>query len=466
MFVTLLGAAKEVTGSCYLVETDSATVLVDCGLFQGPPRLEKLNKIPRALLTRHIDAVVLTHAHLDHCGRLPMLCKSGYNGPIYATKGTIDLASLILKDAAHIQEDDCERENRKRKNLGVEKSRPLFTQKDVEKVSQQFRELDYEHWMELASDIRIRLVEAGHIMGSSCVDMLVGQNGGRRRLVFSGDLGQWDMPIVRDPARLDTADLIFVESTYGNRDHRSLQDTICEFQQLILSAVEQKGKILIPTFAVGRTQQLLYHLSELMRSKTVKPFPIYLDSPMAIEATRLYKSHRELMDNEAQQLFNQHPGLLDNVFGLKTCATSEESKALNDVPGPCLIMAGAGMCDAGRILHHFRQNLPLKNTIVLIVGFQSKGSLGRNLIDGHKKVKIFGDTVPVNATVKTLGGFSAHAGQKDLLRWLEPMTRHNKHPRIIITHGEHNVMNEFAQEIKARFSITPEIPGLGERIIC
>jgi metallo-beta-lactamase family protein len=466
MHVTLLGAAKEVTGSCYLVETDSATVLVDCGLFQGPPRLEKLNKIPRALMSKHIDAVVLTHAHLDHCGRLPMLCNSGYRGPIYATRGTIDLASLILKDAARIQEDDCERENRKRKNLSVDKVRPLFTHKDVEKVALQFRELNYEHWLDVADGVKIRLVEAGHIMGSSCVDMLLGQNGGRRRLVFSGDLGQWDMPILRDPAKLETADLIFVESTYGNRDHRSLEDTIDEFQQLILSAVQDKGKILIPTFAVGRTQQLLFHLSEMVRAKKLESFPIYLDSPMAIEATRLYKSHPELMDKEAQQLFKEHPGLLDQLFGLKTCQTSDESKALNAVPGPCLIMAGAGMCDAGRILHHFRQNLPLRETVVIIVGYQSKGSLGRNLIEGYERVKIFGETVTVRATVKSLGGFSAHAGQKDLLRWLEPMTRHNRYPRIILTHGEPNVMNEFAREIESRFEITPELPALGERITC
>ncbi|MBX9568875.1 MAG: MBL fold metallo-hydrolase [Candidatus Obscuribacterales bacterium] len=466
MFVTLYGAAKEVTGSCYLVETNSATVLVDCGLFQGPPRLERLNRIPKSFASKHFDAVVLTHAHLDHCGRLPLLCNSGYRGPIYATKGTIDLATLILEDAAKIQEDDCKRANKKRKLAGIQALRPLFTIKDVQRVQGQFRELDYEHWLDIAPGMRIRLVEAGHILGSASVDMMINQNGGRRRLVFSGDLGQWNMPIVRDPATLDSADIIFVESTYGNREHRSLQNTILEFQELIRCAVEKNGKILIPTFAVGRTQQLLYHLSEMFRNEVIDPFPIYLDSPMAIEATRLYKSHPELMDKETRELFEQNSGLLDRTFGLRTCTTSDQSKALNAVPGPCLIMAGAGMCDAGRILHHFRQNLPLAETVVIIVGYQSKGSLGRNLIEGANSVKIFGEAIPVRATIKSLGGFSAHAGRSDLLRWLEPMTRHKQHPRIIVTHGEHNVMNAFAQDIQATFGIQAEIPGMGELIQC
>lgn len=464
--ITLLGAAQEVTGSCYLVESDDTTLLVDCGLFQGSPKLERLNKVPKILQKKHIDAVVLTHAHLDHCGRLPLLCTSGYRGPIYATKGTIQLAELILKDAAKIQEYDCERENRKRHLTGADKIKPLFTIKEVDYVLEQFKQLDYYAWHQISSDLRIRLVEAGHIIGSASVDMIVGQNGGRRHLIFSGDLGQWNAPIVRDPAFLENADLVFIESTYGSRNHRTLDDTLLEFQQLICAAARKNGKILIPTFAVGRTQQLLFHLSAMFRENSIPHFPVYLDSPMAISATELYKKNKDVMDDETKGLLKRFNGLLDTSFGLKTCVTPEESKALNSVPGPCLILAGSGMCDAGRILHHFRQNLPNEETVVIIVGYQTKGSIGRRLIEGTRSIRLFGETIPVKATIKSLGGFSAHAGQNDLLRWLEPMTRHNKHPRVIITHGEHSSMNVLASEIRSRFMIGTEIPALGDCIVC
>ncbi len=277
MFVTLHGAAGEVTGSCYLVETGNARVLVDCGMFQGSRRLKELNYIPPSVEPDKIDAVVLTHGHLDHCGRLPLLVKGGYGGKIYGTTGTLDIARLILRDAAKIQEDDAERESRKKAKAGQPPVRPLFTLEDAEQVFELFEPLAYNTWIEIASAVKIELVEAGHILGSSSVIMVADQNGSRRRLVFSGDLGQWDMPINRDPALLDRSDAVFMECTYGDRKHLPYDETIKEMTSLIKRTIAKKGKILVPTFAVGRTQQLLFHFYQLIKQGEIPSVPIYLD---------------------------------------------------------------------------------------------------------------------------------------------------------------------------------------------
>lgn len=459
MQVTLFGAAGNVTGSCYCIETSSAKMLVDCGMFQGSQKIERMNKIPRYLISKPVDLVVLTHAHLDHCGRLPLLVKTGFTGPIYATAATIDIAQLILRDAAKIQEQDAERANRLYHRAKWQRIEPLFTAKDADAVHRLMRPLQYNHWLDIAPGVKIQLVEAGHILGSASVQMVVNQNGGRRNLVFSGDLGGWNAPIMRDPARLDYADYVFIESTYGDRDHRNLAATLEELEQLIQKAVDNKGKILVPTFAVGRAQQILYHMAAIFRKHNIKPFPIYLDSPMAIAATELYRKHQNLMDEEARDLHSSGQ-LQADLSTVIPCITADESRALNTVEGPCLILAGAGMCNAGRILHHLRHNLANPTTIVLIVGYQAKGSVGRLLVDGASYVKIMGETVPVRATVAGLGGFSAHAGQTDLLRWLEPMARHS--PRVIIMHGEDHPRNLLANKIQERFNIRCELPKHGE----
>lgn len=459
--ITLFGAAREVTGSCYLIETESARVLVDCGMFQGSKRLELLNRIPTALKKQKIDCVILSHGHLDHCGRLPLLCAEGFIGPIYATAASKDIAELILFDAAKIQRDDIERENRKRKRVGLEPLKALFTQKDVERVCRQFRLLDYDQWKEICPGVKVKLVEAGHILGSSSIQLNIYNKHESRTLIFSGDLGQWDAPIMKDPAQIDDADMVFLESTYGNREHRSIAETVEEFEELIKTAVKNKGKILIPTFAVGRTQQVLYHLGKMFRSGAIPRFPVYLDSPMAIAATDLYAKHRILMDEEAQGLAKSGQAI-GNISDLKLCITPDESRALNSVSGPCIILAGAGMCNAGRILHHFRHNLELPDTVVIIVGYQTRGSLGRQLIEGAQRVKIFGETIHVNATVKSLGGFSAHGGQSDLLRWLAPMAKNGA--RIVLTHGEAHSITEFSQKIRSEFGLSPESPKLGDTL--
>lgn len=459
MFVTFHGAANEVTGSCYLVETGNARILVDCGLFQGSKHLERLNFIPQTINPRKIDAVVLTHGHLDHCGRLPLLVRGGYAGKIYGTDGTLDIARLILTDAAKIQSDDTERENRKRARAGQKPVKPLFTVADAEQVFKLFAPKTYNEWFPIANEAKVQLVEAGHILGSSSVILVANQNGGRRRLIFSGDLGQWNIPINRDPASMDRADAVFMESTYGGRNHPSYEETVAELKRLIIDAVKSKGKILIPTFAVGRTQQLLFHLYEMFRSGEIEPFPIYLDSPMATAATQIYSRHTDLLDADVRDFFSG-----ENLFALlpnlRICTTALESQALNDVPGPCLILAGAGMCDAGRILHHLRHNLSLPNTLVLIVGYQARESFGRRLLDGANPVKIMGQTVFVRARIVSIEGFSAHAGQHDLLKWVEPLARNKS--RIILTHGETHQLNELKYKIEETYGTRPEIPSIGD----
>ena len=461
MKITLYGAANEVTGSAYLVETDRARVLVDFGLFQGGRMTEAKNRVPGGLRPQRLSAVLLTHCHLDHVGRLPLLPGRGFPGPIYATEATIELTDLILRDAAKIQEIDTERLNRKRMRQDKPPVEPLFRAEDAADAVRLMRPVRYDEPVEAAPGIRARFAEAGHLLGSASIQLLVQENNQHKIVVFSGDLGQPNAPILRDYECLHRADAVFMESTYGDHDHRSLEETIAEFEQIVATAVEQRGKILVPTFAVGRAQLILYILAGMFERGFVPEFPVFLDSPMAIEATNIYTRHPELFDAEAAER-SRNRYFIKDFRSLQLCRTADESRALNDLSGPCLIMAGAGMCNAGRILHHFRQNLWKKETWVLIVGYQARGSLGRLLVEGVKKVRIFGETIAVKAAVRTLGGFSAHAGQKDLLNWFECLAP--ARPRLFLTHGEPPAQQALAEEIERRFKIRAATPGMRETI--
>jgi metallo-beta-lactamase family protein len=460
MKITLLGAAGgEVTGSAYLVQTKSASVLVDCGLFQGGQRADELNRAP--LLVNGLAAVLITHGHLDHTGRLPLLAKANYSGPVFATPATIEMSALIVRDSAHIQSADIERVNRKRERAGEPPLEPLYTAAQAEAIIECFKPVPYQQAVSVAPGIQAIWTEAGHMLGSASIQLLVDDEGKTKRVVFSGDLGPRNAPILKDYEPFRQADLVFLESTYGDRDHQPFGETVEEFFNIVKTAVNTRGKILVPTFAVGRAQLLMTLLSQMFRRQLVQPFPIFLDSPMAIAATEIYRHHHELFDEEMLQYIAQKP-VREDLQTLKLCATAEDSKKINDQPGPCLVMAGAGMCNAGRILHHLKANLWKPETHVVIVGYQSDGSLGRRLVNGEKLVSIFGEKIAVKAQIHTLGGFSAHAGQTDLLAWFSAIAP--SQPRVVLTHGENPQREILAKLIQQRYNLKPQLPELNEVI--
>jgi metallo-beta-lactamase family protein len=462
MNVTVYGAGGgEVTGSAYLLQTREANVLVDFGLFQGTRKVENYNRIPKRGAFEQLNAVVLTHAHLDHTGRLPLLTRAGYSGPIYATPATIDFADLIISDSARLQKSDVERQNRRRARTGQPLLNPLYEQRDVEGLRPLYKKLGYDEPTQLAPGITVRAVEAGHMLGSASLELTVEDEGKKKVVLFSGDLGPRGAPLHRDYVPFQRADFVFMESTYGDRDHRSLQETAIETRAVVKKAVEAGAKILVPVFAVGRTQLLLYLLAGAFKRGTLPPFPIYIDSPMAIEATKLYTKHVELFDEEA--LAMQRSGeLREELDTVKYCPSADDSRALNDVQGPCMIMAGAGMCTGGRILHHFRHNLARPETAVLFVGYQGHGSLGRMIVDGKPTVTIFGEKITVRASVHTFGGLSGHAGQTDLLRWLGSFAASG--PRVFLTHGEEKGRKPLGKLIEERHHLRVDYPELYEKI--
>ena len=462
MKIKLHGAAGgEVTGSAYLVQTKNARVLVDCGMFQGGREAAAKNRPTEAARRGKLDAVVVTHGHLDHTGRLPLLARLGYAGPVYATPATLEMTALILRDSARLQLQDTERQNRKRERAGEPPIEPLYSPEDAEAIVRQFKAVPYQKPVTVAPGVQACWAEAGHMLGSASIQLTVEEDGRSKRVVFSGDLGPKGAPILRDYEPFQQADMVFMESTYGDHDHRPFRQTVEEFVNIVKDAVHRRGKILVPTFAVGRAQLLTMLMSWMFRKGKVKPFPVFLDSPMAIEATRIYARHVELFDDAMLKYMQERP-IREDLKTLKATETADESKAINRRSGPCLVMAGAGMCNAGRILHHLRQNLWKPETHVLIVGYQARGSLGRELVEGAEFVRIHGEKIAVRARVHTLGGFSAHAGQTDLLNWFSVIAPSK--PRVVLAHGEDGPRNELAKLIQQRHGLKPVLPTLGDVI--
>lgn len=462
--LSFLGAIQQVTGSCYLIESrDGARVLLECGLRQGRREDEEGNRQPFPFDPLTLDAVVVSHAHLDHTGLLPKLVKDGYRGPIFATEASCALMELMLLDAAHLQEKDAEWENKWRARLGKAAIEPLYTTRDTERALQLRRPLPYGRATEVAKGVQVTYHDAGHILGSAIVEVEVQDHHLQRRLVFSGDLGNTCSPLMHDPAILDRADVVLLESTYGDRDHRRSEDTLDELAGILQQAHRDGGNVLIPSFAVGRTQDLIYYLGRFYQEGRLPQQAVFLDSPMAIRANAIYSRFHEQF-NPVDRAALQAKGVKrveDWLPVLRYTESPEESMAINRVKSGAVIIAGSGMCTGGRIVHHFKHNLWRSECHLVFPGFQARGTLGRTIVDGASTVKLLHQRIAVRAQVHTLGGFSAHAGQSQLLDWVA----HFEHrPELYLVHGELEKMQALQQALRQRLNWIANIPEPGEQI--
>jgi len=459
MKLSFLGAAKMVTGSSYLLEVGTQKILIDCGMFQGSKAITVNNSREFLYDPTAIDCVLLTHAHIDHSGLLPKLCKSGFKGMIYATKVTNELCGIMLPDSAHIQEFDAEIANRKGKRAGKKLVEPLYSIDDARVCLTHFSPVDYDAVLILSPSVKVCFRDAGHILGSAMIEVWVTEQGKTSKLLFSGDLGQPNQPIIKDPTLIDEADYIIVESTYGNRLHEEY-DKEEKLASIINASVARGGNIIIPSFAVGRTQTMLYYLHNLLKTGRIPDMPVIIDSPLAISATDIFLHNNQDYDTEAMEmLYKDHDNPL-LMPQLRFTKTAEESRALNDMKDPAIIISASGMCDAGRILHHLKHNLWRSEASVLFIGYQAQGSLGRRLVEGAKKVKVLGEEISVKANIYNLDGFSAHADQKQLLTWLSYFK--TKAANIFLVHGESEASETFAQLIKEKMTVSTYIPSLGD----
>ncbi|MCL6555582.1 MAG: MBL fold metallo-hydrolase [Burkholderiales bacterium] len=460
MHIEFHGAAREVTGSCFLFQVGRYRFLVDCGLIQGSPEHERKNREPLPFSPRSIDAVVLTHAHLDHAGRLPVLIKEGFRGFIYTHRATAALCRVMLEDAAYLNEKEAERHNRFLAGRGKPRLEPLFDRDDVYTTERHFHPLEYGQPLEILPGVTLALHDAGHILGSAIVELTLRENGLTRRVVVSGDLGHRGAPILPDPTLLPEADFVVMETTYGDRCHRPWEATWAEMGEIIGSAHADKGNILVPAFAVGRTQELLYVLARHYEAWNLRHWHVFLDSPMAIEATALYRQYRGMYDKAAREVASRE-GDPFNLPNLRLTRTAEESMRINDIRAGALIIAGSGMCTGGRIVHHLKRNLPFPQAHVLIVGFQAQGTPGRALVDGAKQLHLFGEDVPVRARVHTVGGLSAHADQAGLAAWYGHF---RSRPPVALVHGEPTAMDAFARHLETQFGARVHRPLPGQRL--
>jgi metallo-beta-lactamase family protein len=456
MEIRFLGAAQEVAGSCYLIRTAQATVLLECGQIQGSRSNEARNREPLPVPVQEIDAVVLSHAHIDHSGRLPLLLRQGYDGPIHTHHATRALCEIMLRDSAYLHEKDAEWENRKRQRRGDPLVEPLYTREDAELVMHSFHGMEFGEIRDVAPGVRVRLGRAGHILGAAIVELWVSEKGASRKVVFSGDLGYDSAPIMGGPAGIEEADVVIMESTYGDRDHRAYDATLEELAGVFATAERNKGNIIIPAFAVGRTQDLLYLMSQHFDEWGIGRWHVYLDSPMAIQATEVYAKFQHLYDAPVFASDDDKPALA-NVIATRT---SEESMALNGIESGAIIIAGSGMCTGGRVLHHLKHNLWKSRCHVVIVGYQAHGTLGRKLVDKAEYVQLWGEDIRVNAAIHTVGGLSAHADQSGLLAWYDEF---KSRPPVYLVHGEDEAQRLLAAALhdKAR---RIQIAKLGETL--
>ena len=462
MKITFLGATRMVTGSCYLIETGGRKVLVDCGMFQGSKLVNAFNERDFVFNPGEIDAMVLTHAHIDHSGLIPKLVAQGYKGLVYCTKTTLELCGILLPDSAHIHESDAEFANRKGMRAGRKFVKPLYTVDEAYAALKNFVVRGFDEEFDVIPGIKAKFKVAGHIAGSAIAEIFAEEDGKKTKIIFTGDVGQPGAPILEDPEQLQGADFIITESTYGNRVHK-VYDKAAELAEIVNDTAERGGNIIIPAFAVGRTQVLLYYFQKLAHEgKISSDIPIYIDSPMANKATQIVLGNPQEFDDEARAIYEMQGRHLLSMKQLHFTATAQESRMINEMPGTKIILSASGMCDAGRILHHLKHNLWREDSSVIIAGYQADGCLGRKLIEGVRQVKIMGEDIRVNARIYNLKGFSAHADKEQLLNWYGKMAQKPK--AFFVTHGEVDASMELAGELQRRIGTAAYIPQYGDSV--
>ncbi len=460
MKLQFLGAAGIVTGSCFLLDTVNARIMIECGMYQGPKEIREYNYGNFQVPPSSVDHVLLTHAHIDHSGLIPKLVKHGYKGKVIATAPTVELCEVLLPDSGFIQEMEVERKNRKNRRAGQSMIEPIYTVDDAYRSLSHFKPVMYDEIVQITPDIRARFVDAGHILGSAMIELWVRENESEVKLVFSGDIGNMDMPIVKDPSSIDQADYVIMESTYGSRLHDQQKGEMELLYDAIRDTYQKGGNLIIPAFAVERTQDLIYHLYLLMEAGRMPPMQVYIDSPLATAATAVFWEHRDVFDRETTDLIKKR----DNLFrapGIKFTRSVEESRALNSIDRAVIISA-SGMCEAGRIRHHLKYNLWRPESTVLFVGYQAQGSLGRLILDGAKSVRILGDEIAVKADIRFIEGYSAHADQAGLVGWVKNFT---SLPReIFLVHGEPESLHTLAALLRSELGAGVTVPKLRQTV--
>ena len=463
--ITFHGAAQEVTGSCHLLEGPGiGRVLLDCGMHQGGDAVERIQDEEFPFDPASIDAVVLSHAHLDHSGMLPRLCHEGFSGPVICTRATAELLEVMLNDSVGLYLRDLERTNIRNARRGRPLIDPVYTMEDVEAVLRQCEGHRYHESIALGENATLCFHDAGHILGSAIVEITLREKGAEKVLVFSGDLGKADSVLMNEPARLGRADVLLVESTYGDREHRGEQDTLIQLREILRDTWKQGGNVMIPAFAVGRTQDLLFHLGCLHYQGELDNWQVFLDSPMAIAVTRVYDRWLKLMDGEdVRHLSDVHKTSLEKFLPtLNLASSTEESMAINRIKGGAIIIAGSGMCTGGRIRHHFKNRIWDRRNTIIFTGYQARGTLGRVIVDGAKTIRMFGDDFVVKARVETLGGLSAHAGQGELMQWIGAF---QPPARTVLVHGEPQAQDVLADKLWRDQALKVEIPSRGQSIV-
>lgn len=458
MHIEFYGATSGITGSCHILRANGQLVLLDCGLIQGKKSVEARNLEPFPFSPNKINAVVLSHGHIDHSGRIPLLIRQGYRGPIYAQNATCDLCKIMLLDSASLQERDAEFENKWNNKKNKPLIEPLYTTKDAEKALRNFVGMRYREKREILPGIQICFQDAGHILGSSSVEIWAEEEGREQKVVFSGDLGQYNTPILNDPAIIQSADHVLIESTYGNRRHRSRKEMIDEIGGIISMARHEHGNLLIPAFSIGRSQEILYFMGAYYKEWELDRWKIFLDSPMAINASKVYWEYPHLYDEDATRL-RQKINEMPRLKNLNLCSSMEDSMAINNIKAGAIIIAGSGMCNGGRIIHHLKHNISKKGAHIMIVGYQANGTLGRKLVDGHEQVRIHGNLYSVRAQVHTVGGLSAHGDIDDLVRWI---SNFNSDPSVHVVHGESGSKRDFCDHLNKRLGLRADVPQEGD----